>query len=181
MQSVVTKAGDEGSTGLFGGRRVRKDDLRICAIGAIDELNAAIGVVLSTASLPKDIRSPLLETQHMLFRLGADIATPMNVTEKVQRIDTVHVELIHALITAIEQQLPPQTSFILPGGSDAAAHLHRARTICRRAEREVVRLLEHEEINNQVVAFLNRLGDYLFVLARKVNMDLGMEDVAVRY
>ena len=182
MPSIVTKTGDRGMTGIFGSARVSKDSARIQACGAVDELNAAISVVLHAHDeLPLDIYKQLSFLQHTLFRLGGDLATPMAVRSKQDRIGSKHVEDIEAGIIALESQRPPQTSFLLPGGTPASAYLHYARTICRRAERIVVTLQREESVNEQALVFLNRLSDYLFLVARKVNLINGQRDVPVEY
>lgn len=179
--SIVTKTGDGGTTGLYGGSRVSKDDARICAYGDIDELNAALGVVLTAPDLGSSAHHQLTELQHLLFRLGGDLATPVSQKEKEQRMSAEHVEKLEDWISKLEDSLAPQRAFILPGGTAAAAHLHLARTICRRAERSVVALQKKETVNLEVPVFLNRLSDYLFVLARKVNADAKVWDTEVRY
>lgn len=179
--SIVTKTGDSGTTGLYGGSRVSKDDARICAYGDVDELNAAIGVVLASDGLSENVRHELTELQHLLFRVGGDLATPLSQKEKEQRVSSEHVEKLEEWIARIEGELAPQRAFILPGGTLAAAHLHLARTICRRAERSVITLQKKESVNIDIPVFLNRLSDYLFILARKVNADAKMWDTEVQY
>ncbi len=179
--SIVTKTGDTGTTGLFGTRRVPKDDARIEAYGTVDELNASIGVACADPALPVSAREQLEKIQHLLFRVGGDLATPLETTLKVHRVAAVHTALLEGWITALEATVPPQTGFVLPGGTAPAAALHLARTICRRAERRIVTLTKKEEINGEIQIFLNRLSDYLFILARKTNADLGASDVEVQY
>ena len=179
--SIVTKTGDTGETGLFGGQRLPKDHPRIEAYGTVDELNAVLGIILSFKELPGSIQKRLTEIQHLLFRVGADLATPLSKKEKVDRIGEKHVAGIEVLIQQLETSLPEQTKFILPGGSESASFLHLARTVCRRAERLIVKMKSEEEINEQILILLNRLSDYLFLLARKVNSELGVADVEVEY
>jgi cob(I)alamin adenosyltransferase len=179
--SIVTKTGDKGTTGLFGGKRVPKHNARIEAYGTVDELNAVLGMVIVDTELPPSAKEKLIALQHLLFRLGADLATPMETKEKVKRMDIEHITQLETWVNDIESSLPPQTSFILPGGSAPSAHLHLARTVCRRAERKVVQLGSIEDINTHALVFLNRLSDYLFVLARKVNAELGVKDSKVEY
>ena len=181
MTSIVTKTGDKGSTSLYGGGRVPKHSPRIEAYGTVDELNAALGVAITSLDLPADIREQLLRVQHALFRVGGDLATPLTKKEKQERVGLEHVEVIDGWIREIEPALPLQQRFILPGGSPAAAHLHLARTICRRAERRVTALMGIEVINPAIQIYLNRLGDLLFLLARKVNVERGVGDVEVEY
>lgn len=181
MTSVVTRTGDDGSTGLYGGARVRKDSLRVSAYGTVDELNAAIGIVLVSKNLPSETLAQLNRLQHLLFHMGADLATPLSSKAKTHRISPEHVTEIEHWITHIESTLAPQTQFILPGGSEEAARIHLARTVCRRAERDVIHLKSCEEVSEHVVVFLNRLSDYLFVLARSINKALGVSDIMVSY
>ena len=179
--SIVTKTGDHGETGLYGGKRLPKDHPRIEAYGTVDELNAVIGCVLAQTGLTETMATQLTHLQHLLFRVGADLATPMESKAKTQRIEPEHVAELEKEIDALESSLAPQQTFILPGGSEAAALLHLARTVCRRAERCLVHLKAQEPVNEQVLIFLNRLSDYLFLLARKANADTGTGDVEVRY
>ena len=166
---IYTKRGDSGDTSLFGGRRVSKDDLRIEAYGTVDELNAFLGAVASQCQ-DATLQQALQRVQGQLFGVGADLATPLDArTSYISRIDAGPSQQLEKEIDAWEQQLPPLTHFILPGGSAAGAALHIARTICRRAERRVVALARTEAVNEQVLIYLNRLSDWLFVLARTVN------------
>ena len=166
---IYTKTGDGGDTSLFGGKRVRKDSLRIETYGTVDELNSVIGVCRAQ-KIPKQIDIVLEEIQRDLFTLGADLATPHDVKKKsVKRIENSHVVRLESHIDAIEATLEPLKQFILPGGSETAAMLHFARAVCRRAERLVIRLSHEEKINKHPVVYLNRLSDLLFVLARKTN------------
>lgn len=179
--SIVTKTGDSGTTGLFGGGRVSKNSPRLHAYGTVDELNACIGVVLSSNDLSAARRHELTHVQNLLFRVGADLATPLAVNAKVDRMAKEHVFQLEEWIHTWEAALPPQTSFILPGGSVASANLHLARTICRRAERWIVALEREETINPAVRIFINRLSDYLFIAARAANHEKGIPDVSVDY
>ena len=179
--SIVTKTGDGGTTGLYGGQRVSKDDLRICAYGEVDELNAALGAVLAIGALSENLCEQLIKIQHLLFRVGGDLATPLSTKEKQDRVGGEHVQQIEEWIIAMESALAPQRSFILPGGSPAASLLHLARTICRRAERSVIALQKKESVNLQVSVLLNRLSDYLFLLARTANHEEGVTDMHVQY
>lgn len=181
MTSIVTKTGDGGTTGLYGGMRLPKDHPRICAYGDVDELNAILGVVLARQDVSADVRHQLTDIQHMLFRVGGDLATPLERESKQERVNADHVRMIEGWITVIEGSLAPQRSFILPGGAEIAAQLHLARTVCRRTERSVVRLQKLENVNFQISVLLNRLSDYFFLLARKVNADAKKWDTEVRY
>jgi cob(I)alamin adenosyltransferase len=174
---IYTKTGDQGDTSLFGGQRVPKDALRIEAYGTVDELNSVIGIVL--AEVPEgDIARILTQVQNQLFDLGADLATPRSMTRKnIKRIDRRDSASLEKSIDAIELRLKPLRSFILPGGSPVAARLHFARTVCRRAERVVVRLSRNEDIGEGMTMYLNRLSDLLFVLARYANRESGVPEV----
>ncbi len=174
---IYTKTGDKGETSLHGGRRVSKDDLRIDAYGHVDELNSWIGVVRSCKP-DRTIDTILASIQNDLFVLGADLATPFEIQKKgLVRITPIHIEVLEKEIDRIEEKLEPLTSFILPGGSTIASHLHIARTICRRAERAVVRLSKNETIGSYPMIFLNRLADLLFVLARFANASSSTQEV----
>ena len=179
--SIVTKTGDSGSTGLFGGGRVSKNSPRLHAYGTVDELNACIGMVLASGECSVERAKELSRVQNLLFRVGADLATPLAVNAKVDRMAKEHVVELEEWIKILEAALPPQRSFILPGGSESSARLHLARTVCRRAERWTVALEKEETINPAIRIFMNRLSDYLFVAARAVNHEQGIEDVSVNY
>lgn len=178
---IYTKTGDDGTTGLFGGVRVRKDHLRIEAYGTVDELNAIIGVVRGLP-LPPHIEHQLADISSTLFELGSDLATPRDPTPvyNIPRISMEHIAELESWIDAFDETLEPLKNFILPGGSPAAAHLHVARTVCRRAERSTVALAAQDEVGGFVVRYLNRLSDYLFTAARAVNADKGIVDVPWR-
>lgn len=166
---IYTKTGDKGETSLFGGERVSKDDLRIEAYGTVDELNTVIGAARAFND-NKQIDTILAEIQNRLFVLGADLATPFTAANaSVPRISAEDTALLERKIDEIEKDLPPLKSFVLPGGSKAGALLHNARTVCRRAERRVVPLREKNEVSQESAVYLNRLSDFLFVLARYVN------------
>jgi cob(I)alamin adenosyltransferase len=181
MTSIVTKTGDKGDTGLYGAARVQKDHPRIAAIGAVDELNALFGVVLAESDLPARMKTEIEPLQHLLFRVGADLATPLDSPAKTHRVEGDHVTMLETRVKAIEPTLPAQKAFLLPGGNRVSALLHHARAVCRRAEREVVTLKRKDTINDQVLVFLNRLSDLLFLLARKANVDEGSKEVEVKY
>lgn len=164
LNKIYTRTGDSGSAGLVDGSRVSKSSLRMAAIGEVDEANAAIGAAI--AALAKgELADRLLRIQNDLFDLGADIATPGEV-EGALRIVESQVERLEREIDAMNADLEPLSSFILPGGSRAVAALHLARAVVRRAERAAVALHESEPLNPQLVAYLNRLSDHLFVAAR---------------
>ncbi len=166
---IYTKTGDRGETSLHGGRRVPKDDLRIEAYGTVDELNSLLGVCRSM-NQSADVDSILAELQNDLFTLGADLATPIETQAKpIRRMQDADAVRLEKHIDAIEPGLPPLTTFILPGGNRSAALLHFARTVCRRAERQTVRLAKTEKLGGAPIVYLNRLSDLLFVMARWVN------------
>jgi len=174
---IYTKTGDDGSTGLFGGQRVRKNSSRIEAYGTVDELNAVIGMVL-TDPLPDDLRADLEATSAHLFVLGADLATPLDPPPSyhIPRIGEEHVQGLERRIDRLEIGLTPLKTFILPGGAASAATLHLARTVCRRAERAAITLADTDEIGDYVIRYLNRMSDWLFVSARHANAWAGIED-----
>jgi len=178
--TIVTRTGDTGTTGLVGGKRVSKTDARITAVGDVDELNALLGVV-RCETVPRDVEVVLEAIQHRLFTLGADIASPAGTKAHTERIQPAHILVLDAWINLMEPQLPALMHFILPSGNSAGAHLHHARTVCRRAERSVVALSQVEEVNPEVLIFLNRLSDLLFVAARAANAASGVPEETVKY
>ena len=176
---IYTKTGDNGETGLWGGLRVGKDAARVQAYGAVDECNAAIGVAraaLGVAPELNDIDALLARMQDQLFIVGADLATP-GVAASIPRVGPDEIAFLEQTIDALEAELEPLKQFILPGGTLAAAQLHLARTVCRRAERSVVALAREEQIGPQIGMYINRLSDCLFVLARAANARAGVPDV----
>lgn len=173
---IYTKTGDKGDTSLFGGQRVPKDALRIEAYGTVDELNSVLGIARAENSDPK-VEKILTQLQNLLFILGADLATPRSASPKhIKRIEVKDAAPLEKLIDSLETKLQPLKSFILPGGSSVAAKIHFARTVCRRAERTVVRLSRNEDIGEEITVFLNRLSDLLFVLARYANYSAGVAE-----
>lgn len=173
---IYTKTGDQGETGLFGGPRVRKDDSRIEAIGDVDELNALIGVV-RCEPLDERLDALFYAIQNELFDLGAQLASPGPGRAGAPHVTAAHIERLERAIDEYEASLPPLRAFILPGGVRAAALLHSARTVCRRAERRVVCLAQQAALAGEIVIYLNRLSDLLFVLARVANRLAGRDDV----
>jgi len=173
---IYTKTGDDGTTGLIGNKRVKKSNLRIATYGQVDELNAAIGVILSS-KLGKDIRDLLTRIQNDLFVVGADLANP-NLDNKSNRVTSEMVLFLEKEIDRLEEKLSPITFFILPGGDMVASQVHLARAICRRAEIDVVKLSEVDKINNECLVYMNRLSDLLFVIARTINQRKKISDVA---
>lgn len=166
---IYTKTGDSGETGLFKGERVPKHDLRVEAYGNVDECNAILGVCLNHIQ-SEDIKQLLAIVQNDLFEVGADLATPPQMEDDSHwRIGSEMTSRLEKSIDHYEANLPTLMNFILPGGSAGGAHLHFARTVCRRAERSVTRLAEQQQINPEIIRYLNRLSDLLFVIARAEN------------
>jgi cob(I)alamin adenosyltransferase len=174
LSRIYTRTGDAGDTGLGDGTRVPKDHARIEALGCVDELNSHLGIILAEP-VGRDVRDCLEQVQHDLFDLGGELSIPG------------HTLLAEARVDALEQaldrwnaELPPLKEFILPGGSRAAALAHVARTVCRRAERSLVRLRQEEQLAGAGLRYLNRLSDLLFVLGRTLNRSAGVPDVLWR-
>jgi cob(I)alamin adenosyltransferase len=170
-QSLYTRGGDKGETSLYGAARVPKDSPRVDAYGTIDELNCCIGVALSGCKR-KEISKPLKRIQAELFTAGADLATELTAKggARVSRIRKKDTEQLEKMVDELQGKLPRLRSFILPGGSRLSSSLHLARAVCRRAERQVVALSRGEEINPEMIPYLNRLSTYLFDLARYANV-----------
>jgi cob(I)alamin adenosyltransferase len=160
LSKIYTRTGDKGTTGLGDGSRVDKDDLRVETYGTVDELNSLIGLVLAS-ELSNEVRDCLTRTQHELFDLGGELCMPGTTL-----IPESYVEQLESDLDHFNESLPPLKDFILPGGSEPAARCHLARTVCRRAERQVVALARHADINEISLRYLNRLSDLLFVTAR---------------
>ncbi len=177
LDRIYTKSGDEGKTSLGDGRRVPKTDLRIVAYGGVDELNSVIGLAVAS-SVPQTIAPKLVHIQNDLFDLGADLCVPETPAAGPERLRVIgaQVATLENWIDEATAQLEPLKSFVLPGGALPSAHLHLARTVCRRVEIGVLRLAEVEPINPQALIYLNRLSDLLFVWARLCN-DSGKNDV----
>lgn len=172
IDRVTTRGGDGGHTSLGDGTRVRKDTLRVEAIGCVDEANSAIGVLrLATHDNP-ETDAMLARIQHDLFDVGADLCVPGEGGDRLRVSDTLSARLEQE-VAAMNSALPPLTSFVLPAGSPGAAHAHVARGIVRRAERRVVALADAEPVNAAMIRYLNRLSDHLFVLARRLNAAAG--------
>ena len=174
LTRIYTRGGDKGATSLGDGSRVAKHDPRVAAYGAVDEANAAIGVARLHVSAAVD--EMLQRIQNDLFDLGADLCRPDDGKREALRIVDAQVDRLEAEIDAINAMLAPLTSFVLPGGTKAAAHLHVARTLARRAEREITALAAEQPVNEAAIRYINRLSDHLFVLGRHVNDD-GQKDV----
>lgn len=174
---IYTKKGDEGETGLGSGERLRKSSINIEAYGTIDELNSWLGLCI--LELPDaESKKELLRVQNSLHKIMAELSRPLKEFEGISEDDIGDLELS---IDFMESKLPALAKFILPGGSRASSCLHVARTICRRAERRVVELAEKEIVEKRTIKYLNRLSDYLFVLARKINHDLGTSEAHPDY
>ena len=174
LTKIYTRGGDAGETSLGDGSRVSKLDTRIAAFGTADELNSAIGVVVA-GDCPASIRGMLERVQNELFDLGADLSVPVEVEDRL-RVTQAQVDRLEEDCDRFNADLPELKSFVLPGGSEAAARLHVARTICRRAERGALVVAEAERVNRLVVVYLNRLSDLLFILARAANAADGHEE-----
>ena len=168
LNKIYTRTGDSGQTGLADGSRRAKYDLRVVTYGDVDEANATIGI--ARLYLEKNHDDYLKRIQHDLFDLGADLATPTTENEKALRVTDTQVTRLEKEIDELNANLAPLNSFVLPGGSEAAAYLHLARTVVRRAERLACALAEKEDVNLCAVRYLNRLSDFLFVLSRVVRM-----------
>ncbi|AIF46923.1 cob(I)yrinic acid a,c-diamide adenosyltransferase [Dyella japonica] len=161
LSKIYTRTGDDGSTGLGDGSRVAKDSLRVGAYGTVDELNSTIGMVLASDGVADDVREALTQVQHDLFDLGGELCIP-----GMAMVHDADIERLEQVLDAFNDPLPPLKDFILPGGGMAASCCHLARTVCRRAEREVIALGREEEVRPQAQRYLNRLSDLLFVVSR---------------
>jgi cob(I)alamin adenosyltransferase len=167
LTRIYTRAGDAGETNLGDGSRVPKLDCRIAAFGTVDEVNSLLGLALA-AEPPEEMRGVLERVQNELFDVGADISVPFGIADRL-RINQAQIDALEADCDRFNAELPELRSFVLPGGSELAARLHVARATCRRAERDVLDAAERVEINPLVIAYLNRLSDLLFILARASN------------
>ena len=174
---IYTKTGDGGETGLFGGGRVPKDHERVEAYGAVDEANAVIGVVVADLTDPA-VGEMLVEVQDRLFQIGALLATPpeARTAKAIRSMEEEDITRLEEWIDGAEAVLPPLRSFILPGGTISGARLHHARTVLRRAERRVVPMVRADEVDGSALRYLNRLSDFLFVMARLVNHRAGVAE-----
>ena len=171
---IYTKTGDAGKTGLLGNQRVLKSDKRVQAYGALDELNATLGWAFCQTS---EDQAQVHAIQGELFQLGAELATPEKSQPMVSLVTLSSIERLEAEMDQMDEKLPELKRFILPGGGEKAARIHLARTICRRAERAAVELNEHSRVRREVLIYLNRLSDWLFLAARMANQDLKISDV----
>ena len=173
MAKIYTRFGDKGETLTLAGKKVYKDDMRVEAYGSVDELNALLGVILSFTT-HDEVKKTLTKIQKELFLVGAELALEKT---KTKRINPTHVSSLESEIDSISEDLPHLAHFVLPGGSKTASLLHLARTVCRRAERRVVTLSRKTRLNPDIISYLNRLGDLLFVLARYENRKKRIEEV----
>ena len=178
ITKVYTRTGDDGTTGLGGGQRVPKESLRVSAYGSVDELSSHLGVAIAHG-LVDTLQAPLTRIQNDLFHLGSDLCILEEDKERFQvpRIEERHVLFLEETMDQLSESLEPLANFILPGGSVGAAHLHVGRTVCRRAERDVISLSREEAVGEHVIRYLNRLSDTLFVMARFENHQRGVEDI----
>ena len=161
LSKIYTKTGDDGTTGLGDGTRVAKDSARVNAYGTVDEANSCIGLLLASDGIPADVRDLLTREQHQLFDLGGELCIPGHAA-----IHDADIEALETRLDHYNDDLPPLKDFILPGGGEAAARCHVARTVVRRAERDTVSLARHDAVRPQAIRYLNRLSDLLFVLSR---------------
>ncbi|MGW8369691.1 MAG: cob(I)yrinic acid a,c-diamide adenosyltransferase [Gammaproteobacteria bacterium] len=175
LSKIYTRTGDDGTTGLAGGSRVAKHDLRIDAFGTVDETSSAIALVLAEPGVPEQIRELLTQVQNDLFEVGAELSMP-----EYTGIDDEYVAALERALDDINEDLPPLKEFVLPGGGRAAAACHLARTVCRRAERVTWALAEREPISRDLLRYLNRLSDLLFVTARALTRSEGADEVLWR-
>ena len=175
---IYTKTGDQGETGLFGGSRVKKNYARIEAYGTLDELNAFVGLLRDHVA-DETIREVLFTVQNRLFSIGSYLATPQEEGKMVLPLDLQagDIELLEEAMDKMDQALPALRNFVLPGGHPTVSYAHVARTVCRRAERQCVSILEEIEVDTLVLQYLNRLSDYFFVLGRFLAQELGAEEV----
>src|SRR5579871_106512 len=172
LSKIYTRTGDDGSTGLGDGSRVAKDSPRVEAYGTVDELNSCIGMVLASDGVSEAVRETLVQVQHELFDLGGELCIP-----GMAMIDDADIDRLEHALDGFNDPLPPLKDFILPGGGMAASCCHLARTVCRRAEREVIALARLEEVRPQAQRYLNRLSDLLFVLGRVLAREAGHGEV----
>ena len=171
LSKIYTRTGDKGTTGMGDGSRVDKDSLRVAAIGDTDELNSVIGVVVSKCD-EGEVKETLITIQHDLFNLGGQLTMP-----ECDLITEQRIQWLEQTLDKMNEDLPPLKEFILPGGGEAAAHCHLARTVCRRTERAIVALAKEFEFNNNVSAYINRLSDFLFVACRVLSRQAGEGEV----
>jgi cob(I)alamin adenosyltransferase len=170
LTKIYTRGGDKGETSRGDGKRVPKTDLRIAAYGTVDELNSHLGLALASADLPAEFRPWLEQVQNDLFDVGADLSVPLADERERLRVEQAQVDRLEKLCDQVNERLEPLKSFVLPGGSEAAARLHVARAVCRRAESVALWAAEERPVNPLALVYLNRLSDLLFILARAANV-----------
>lgn len=177
--NLYTRTGDSGSTSLVDGSRTGKDSLRLESYGTVDELSSVLGLVAARPECPEEIRDQLRIIQHSLFDIGANLATPPTPSGEFVTV-AVDEEMaqLEGWIDSLDERTPKMKSFILPGGSVVSSECHVARTVCRRAERNIIALSRDEAVDPQIVAYINRLSDYLFIAARYLNFIQGISDIA---
>lgn len=177
--NLYTRTGDKGTTSLVDGSRASKDSTRIDAYGEIDELSSALGLVASGMKCPEEIRDELQHVQHIMFEIGGYLATPV-AEGATPQIDYLPEEIskLEGWIDSLDERVPRLKSFILPGGCDESSRCHLARTVCRRAERRIITLSGESYVDPNVISYINRLSDYLFIAARYLNFITGIEDIA---
>lgn len=178
MMKIYTKTGDTGTTSLVGGSRIGKGENKIEAYGTIDELNAWIGVL---GDLPENTtrKEQLKEIQDRLFTIGAELASEVEIRKKaIPDLKEEDITILENWLDEMEKDIPPLRAFVLPGGNLAVSYAHVARTVCRRAERQIIRLKEFEEVHPLVIPYVNRLSDFLFMLSRKITQETGSEEIA---
>lgn len=176
---LYTRTGDQGTTSLVGGERVRKNSQRLETYGTLDELSSHLGVIASDQACPDEVIGQLQQIQNELFNIGAYLATAVTPGEqpKCTTLDTTVLETLEQWIDALDEQTPKIRAFVLPGGAKVSAECHVARTVCRRTERDAITLAEQEYVDPMVLTYLNRLSDYLFIAARFMNFMQGIEEV----
>jgi cob(I)alamin adenosyltransferase len=179
---IYTKTGDDGTTGLVGGTRLKKFNQRLEAYGTIDELNASIGVIVSEC-YDSDVKISLVKIQNKLFNIGSRLASDEKGDEFTKQLSLKieDIEFLEYEIDKFEKSLPELKNFILPGGSKSGANCHVARTICRRAERRILEFAEQNKVQPEIIQYVNRLSDFLFVLARKINNDAGFKETSWKH
>ena len=177
--NIYTRTGDSGLTSLVGGSRIAKDSVRLDAYGTIDELSSFIGMIVADKACNDEVKGQLIDIQNMMLNLGGYLATPVEpgTRPEAKVIGTQHLTDLEGWIDALDEQIPPIRAFILPGGSEIAAKTHAARTVCRRAERRLITLSNEEYVDPIVIAYINRLSDYLFILARYFNFIGGVDEI----
>ncbi len=173
---IYTKTGDKGNTGLYGGMRVSKNHIRIESYGTLDELNSWLGLIRDQ-DIENNFQSIIIDIQKNLFIIGSILATPEDKKAKRLSLPESSIAVLEQEIDTMNNALPTMTHFILPGGHSTVSYCHIARSVCRRAERKVVKLYETEPFDELVLQYLNRLSDYLFVLARKLSSDLSVQEI----